>query len=98
MDTAEKIARSEDRQHPLFQTVTTAQQLGSIVKSVRDIMRKDKGLNGDLDQLAAKVEEARGLRRETVEEVEMLFKAAMRHAFQKPDQFLPAIIVQSSAH
>src|SRR5579859_7122213 len=30
---------------------TTAQQLGSIVKSVRDIMRKDKGLNGDLDRL-----------------------------------------------
>src|SRR5437764_8872068 len=31
--------------------LTTAQQLGSIVKSVRDIMRKDKGLNGDLDRL-----------------------------------------------
>ena len=31
--------------------VTTAQQLGSIVKSARDIMRKDKGLNGDLDRL-----------------------------------------------
>ena len=30
---------------------TTAQQLGSIVKSARDIMRKDKGLNGDLDRL-----------------------------------------------
>jgi type I restriction enzyme M protein len=30
---------------------TTAQQLGSIIKSVRDIMRKDKGLNGDLDRL-----------------------------------------------
>jgi type I restriction enzyme M protein len=30
---------------------TTAQQLGSIVKSCRDIMRKDKGLNGDLDRL-----------------------------------------------
>src|SRR5690349_13311527 len=29
----------------------TAQQLGSIVKSCRDIMRKDKGLNGDLDRL-----------------------------------------------
>ncbi len=32
-------------------TLTTAQQLGSIVKSARDIMRKDKGLNGDLDRL-----------------------------------------------
>ena len=31
--------------------LTTAQQLGSIVKSCRDIMRKDKGLSGDLDRL-----------------------------------------------
>ncbi len=31
--------------------VTTAQQLGSIIKSARDIMRKDKGLSGDLDRL-----------------------------------------------
>jgi type I restriction enzyme M protein len=31
--------------------LTTAQQLGSIVKTARDIMRKDKGLNGDLDRL-----------------------------------------------
>jgi type I restriction enzyme M protein len=30
---------------------STAQQLGSIIKSSRDIMRKDKGLNGDLDRL-----------------------------------------------
>ncbi len=31
--------------------LTTAQRLSSIVKSCRDIMRKDKGLNGDLDRL-----------------------------------------------
>ena len=31
--------------------LTTAQRLGSVVKSARDIMRKDKGLNGDLDRL-----------------------------------------------
>ncbi len=31
--------------------VTTAQRLGTILKSARDIMRKDKGLNGDLDRL-----------------------------------------------
>ena len=31
--------------------VTTAQKLGSVIKSVRDIMRKDKGLNGELDRL-----------------------------------------------
>jgi len=30
---------------------STAQQLGSLIKSCRDIMRKDKGLNGDLDRL-----------------------------------------------
>jgi len=32
-------------------TVTTAQRLASLVKTARDIMRKDKGLNGDLDRL-----------------------------------------------
>lgn len=31
--------------------VTTAQKLGSVIKSARDIMRKDKGLNGELDRL-----------------------------------------------
>src|SRR5215210_4496541 len=40
-----KLARVQSQQR------TTAQQLGSIVKSARDIMRKDKGLNGDIDRL-----------------------------------------------
>jgi len=31
--------------------LTTAQRLGSLIKSARDLMRKDKGLNGDLDRL-----------------------------------------------
>jgi type I restriction enzyme M protein len=31
--------------------LTTSQTLGSLLKSARDIMRKDKGLNGDLDRL-----------------------------------------------
>ena len=31
--------------------MTTAQRLGSLIKSARQIMRKDKGLNGDLDRL-----------------------------------------------
>lgn len=31
--------------------VTTAQRLGSVIKSARDTMRKDKGLNGELDRL-----------------------------------------------
>jgi type I restriction enzyme M protein len=31
--------------------LTTTQSLGSLLKSARDIMRKDKGLSGDLDRL-----------------------------------------------
>jgi type I restriction enzyme M protein len=31
--------------------LTTAQAFGSLLKSARNIMRKDKGLNGDLDRL-----------------------------------------------
>jgi type I restriction enzyme M protein len=31
--------------------VTTAQRLGTILKSARDIMRKDKGLSGDVDRI-----------------------------------------------
>jgi len=30
---------------------STAQRLSSVIKSVRDIMRKDKGLSGDADRL-----------------------------------------------
>src|SRR5438876_585370 len=36
---------------PGNRTATTAQSLGALLKSARDIMRKDKGLNGDLDRL-----------------------------------------------
>lgn len=41
------MARSKKIEQPK----TTAQQLGSLIKTARDIMRKDKGLNGDLDRL-----------------------------------------------
>jgi type I restriction enzyme M protein len=41
------MARTQKNTQPL----TTAQRLSSIVKSCRDVMRKDKGLNGDLDRL-----------------------------------------------
>tara|TARA_X000001388_G_scaffold29591_1_gene21024 strand:- start:5051 stop:6640 length:1590 start_codon:yes stop_codon:yes gene_type:complete len=41
------MARKKKAEQPM----TTAQQLGAIVKSSRQIMRKDKGLNGDLDRL-----------------------------------------------
>jgi type I restriction enzyme M protein len=39
------------RQKKAAQPMTTAQRLGSLIKSARQIMRKDKGLNGDLDRL-----------------------------------------------
>ncbi len=39
------------RRQPAGHTATTAQSLASLIKSARDIMRKDKGLNGDLDRL-----------------------------------------------
>jgi type I restriction enzyme M protein len=39
------------RKQKTSQPVTTAQKLGSLIKSARDIMRKDKGLIGDLDRL-----------------------------------------------
>jgi len=41
------MTRQKKAQTPL----TTAQQLGSLIKSARDTMRKDKGLSGDLDRL-----------------------------------------------
>jgi len=41
------MARIKKDQQPL----TTAQSLASIIKSARDIMRKDKGLSGDADRL-----------------------------------------------
>jgi len=41
------MAKTKKTKHPL----TTAQSLASIIKSARDIMRKDKGLNGDADRL-----------------------------------------------
>ncbi len=42
-----KPARAKRAETPL----TTAQRLGSLVKSARDIMRKDRGLSGDADRL-----------------------------------------------
>ena len=43
------MARSAKKE--VEQLKTTAQALGALIKSARDIMRKDKGLNGDLDRL-----------------------------------------------
>jgi type I restriction enzyme M protein len=41
------MARSTKSKQPL----TTAQRLSALIKSARDILRKDKGLNGDIDRL-----------------------------------------------
>jgi type I restriction enzyme M protein len=49
MTIGSKLVSSKAKQAK--QPLTTAQQLGSLIKSARDIMRKDKGLNGDLDRL-----------------------------------------------
>src|SRR4026209_3010347 len=45
--TTPKAPRHKKAARPL----TTAQRLGGLIKSARQIMRKDKGLNGDLDRL-----------------------------------------------
>jgi type I restriction enzyme M protein len=45
------MARTKKENGTASAAMTTAQMLGSLLKSARDIMRKDKGLNGDLDRL-----------------------------------------------
>ena len=45
------MARKTSAKAKAAAPLTTAQRLGSLIKSARDIMRKDKGLNGDLDRL-----------------------------------------------
>jgi len=51
MASTKKTKKKTERTKTYEQPVTTTQQLGSLIKSARDIMRKDKGLNGDLDRL-----------------------------------------------
>lgn len=48
MARTQKLKKVSETSRPLL---TTAQRLASVVKACRDIMRKDKGLNGDLDRL-----------------------------------------------
>jgi len=45
------MARTKKKNSADAAPMTTSQMLGSLLKSARDIMRKDKGLNGDLDRL-----------------------------------------------
>jgi len=65
--------------------LTTAQQLGSIVKSCRDIMRKDKGLSGDLDRLPMLVWV---MFLKFIDDMETLRES---EAFLKGERFRPAI-------
>jgi type I restriction enzyme M protein len=77
--------------------LTTAQQLGSLIKSARDIMRKDKGLNGDLDRLPmltwvmflkflddlqAKVDQLKTLQAQTAAELDALLPSILDRAFR----------------
>ncbi|GAA5497476.1 hypothetical protein Rhal01_03672 [Rubritalea halochordaticola] len=48
---AKKAAKKKTARKKTKQPLTTAQRLGGLIKSSRQIMRKDKGLNGDLDRL-----------------------------------------------
>ena len=48
---AKKTTKKKAAKKAAKKTITTAQRLGAIIKSSRQIMRKDKGLNGDLDRL-----------------------------------------------
>ena len=50
-DHEESIVTKSVRKKPTPKPLTTAHRLDGIIKSARKIMRKDKGLNGDLDRL-----------------------------------------------
>ena len=45
------MPRSSSRSPKQQEPATTALRLRAVIKSCRDIMRKDKGLNGDVDRL-----------------------------------------------
>jgi hypothetical protein len=57
---------------------TTAQSLGALLKSARDIMRKDKGL----DTLQAEVDALKRLQAETAAELAALLPAILDRAFR----------------
>ena len=51
MMSAKRRVTRTPRRKPAPKPLTTVQRLDGIIKSARKIMRKDKGLNGDLDRL-----------------------------------------------
>ena len=72
---------------------TTSQQLGSIIKSARDIMRKDKGINGDLDRIPILIwimflkflDDLEGARKTRAELKGMTFKPAIEPPYRWRD-------------
>ena len=72
---------------------TTAQQLSGIIKSCRDIMRKDKGLSGDLDRLPMLtwimflkfIDDAEGIREAEAELSNKSFVAAIEPPYRWRD-------------
>ena len=50
-EAVQKEKKSQKETVPPENGKTSAQQLGSVIKSARDIMRKDRGLSGDSDRL-----------------------------------------------
>ena len=72
---------------PTSPAPTTAQALGSLLKSARDIMRKDKGLNGDLDRLPLltwimSLDSLKRLQSETAAELDALMPSILDRAFR----------------
>ncbi len=73
--------------------LTTAQQLGSLIKSARDIMRKDKGLNGDLDRLPLLtwimflkfLDDLEHLREQETKLASRRYRAALEHPYRWRD-------------
>src|SRR5512138_2821966 len=51
IEVKEKNTKSKQETLSAENGKTTPQQLGSVIKSARDIMRKDRGLSGDSDRL-----------------------------------------------
>jgi type I restriction enzyme M protein len=77
--------------HNLRDSLSTGQQLASLIKSCRDIMRKHKGLTTDLDRLPMltwfeevlrKVDRLRAFQAETAAELGAILPSILDRAFK----------------
>ncbi len=81
------------RKKKATKTVTTAQKLGSVIKSARDIMQKDKGLNGELDRLPQLtwimflklLDDGEKLREDEAELAGKIYKSAIKASYRWRD-------------